>query len=303
VRHPLYTLTNWCLTQLPVDPAGRRCVDETLADWRKEASQSSGPLAALIVPARALWSVLRCLTMVSLRDIRSREGAVLLLRLAGLSIVCMLALIGFRWDDSIVIDGTRVPIGPAPVVLLSVASVLGVMPFLVFASSAIGRRLSTATRLGPALVAGVLMLVAMGWILPAANQSFRQLVFGLHANGPIPPGINERSLVELIAMLFTENTRQALVGLNVRIVFVVAVPVMLVIGTTTRQLRGWRRGVGSVLPVLLLLCPFAIGLNGYVAVAWWPALMAAVLITRALVTGSRTDDLVGNPPAPLVGTR
>jgi hypothetical protein len=287
MRHPLYTLTNWCLTQLPVDAAGRRCVDETLADWRKEASQSSGPLAALIVPARALWSVLRCLTMVSLRDIRSREGAVLL-RLAGLSIVCMLALIGFRWDDSIVIDGTRAPIGPAPVVLLSVASVLGVMPFLVFASSAIGRRLSTATRLGPALVAGVLMLVAMGWIMPAANQSFRQLVFGLHANGPIPPGINERSMVELIAMLFTENTRQALFGLNVRIVFVVAVPVMLVIGTTTRQLRGWRRGVGSVLPVLLLLCPVAIDLNGYVAVAWWPALMAAVLVTRALV---RTDGL------------
>jgi len=283
---PLYAIVRWCLSVLPVDAAGRRCFDETLADWRKEAAQASGLLAALIVPARAMWSVFRCVMMVSLREIRTREGAALLLRLAAFSVAVMLVFIGIRWNDSIDVQGVRVPLGPIPAALLSVVSLLGVMPFLVFVSAAIGRRLSVAPRLGPALVAGAVMFLAMGWVMPATNQAFRQLVFGLQARGPIAPGINEISIVELVEMLFTESAGQAAFGLNVRIVFVVAVPVMLVIGMTSRTLTGWRRVAGSVLPVLMLLLPILVGLNRYGAGAWWPALLAAVLLTRTLASGA-----------------
>src|SRR5688572_21075439 len=121
---PLYTIAKWCLGTLPVDAAGRRVFDETLADWRNEAAQASGPLAALAVPARAVWSVIRCVMMVSLREVRTREGAALLLRVAALSVVCMLVFIGIRWNESIVVQGARVPLGPVPGALLSIASVL-----------------------------------------------------------------------------------------------------------------------------------------------------------------------------------
>lgn len=282
-----YTLTQWGLRILPVDSAGRRCFDETLADWRNESAQASG-LLALVVPARGMWSVVRCVMLVSLRESRSREGAALLLRLAAWSIVCTVVFIGIRWNESIVLQGARVPLGPVPGALLSVQALLTAMPFLAFLCAAAGRRhRAPVPRLGPALVAGVVMFVAIGWAMPAANQAYRESVFALQSSGPVPArGINERSIVELVGMLFTENVRKAAFGLNIRLAFVVAVPVMLVIGMIARTLTGWRRAAGSVLPMLLLLSPALVGLNRYGAVAFWPALLGAVLLTRALVRGA-----------------
>ncbi len=282
----LYTVAQQCLSLLPVDAAGRRCFDETLADWRKEAAQASGVLA-LVVPARAIWSVFRCLMLVSLREIRSREGASVLLRLAAWSIVCMLLFIGFHWNDSIDLEGTRVWMGPIPGVLLSV-QIVTAMPFLAFLCAAVGRRHRAAVpQLGPALVVSAVMFVAMGWALPAANQAYREFVYALQSSVPILPGINERSLIELVGMLFTQDFQRAAFGLSIRLVFMVAVPAMLIAGAAARSLTGWRRAAGSMLPIPVLLLPALIGFNRYSEVAWWPALLAVILITRALASAER----------------
>ena len=288
----LYRVVLWSLGAVPVDAAGRRCLDETMADWRKETATAASRLASLAASARGIRSVFRCVAMVAVREVRSSDGAALLLRLAGWSIALMLVVIGFHWNDSIPLQDGRVPTGPIPGALLSVGMVLGGMPILAFLSAGIGRRRPVpGPRLGPAIFAGAVMFVAMGWVMPATNQAYREFVFSLQSTGPLPqPGINERSAVELVKMLFTDRARQAALGLNVRLVFLVAVPLMLVIGTSARQLGGWRRFTATLLSLLVFGAPLLSDSGGFEAlVLRWPALLALVLITRTLVIGANRE--------------
>jgi len=298
VTGPLYTVARWFLNVLPVDETGRRVFDETLADWKSEAARASGLLGSVIVSLRAVVSVLRSVVMISWRELSSREGLAPLVRLATWSIVSVLLFVAFNWNQSIPVNGVPVAIGPTAVWLRSVNWILALMPLLAFVSAASGRRTSRAPRLGPALVAGVVMLGAMGWAMPAANQVWRELMFALNGGiGTIPRGINERSIVELIGMLPEGNPGSVVAGLNVRMMFMVAVPVMLALGVTARSLNGRRRVAGSVLPVLLLLLPFSSPNSLYGHVGWWPALLAAALVIRALARAER-DAGRGNHVSP-----
>lgn len=289
---PVFRLVGWFLGALPVDAAGRRCFDETLADWRSEAGNVAGVLPTIVIGARALWSVLRCVAMVLTREVRSREGAALLMRLAAWSIFCMLVIIGVRWNDSLQLQDSRVQLGPIPGALLSVGMVLGGMPILAFLSGAIGRRRpAPAPRLGPALVAGVLMFFALGWVLPVTNQAYREAVLAVQSNWVPTRGINELSILELVDMLFTDRARQAVFGLNVRLVFTVAVPAMLVMGVTARQLGGWRRVTVGLLSLLVFGAPLLSNLHSFEALLlMWPALMAAGLTTYFLARSSASPE-------------
>jgi hypothetical protein len=189
--------------------------------------------------------------------------------------------------------------------LLSVGAILTITPLLAFLCAALGRRhRATVPRLGPAIAAGAVTFVLVGWVMPAANQAYRELVFALQSSGPLPrPGINERSIVELLGMLFTEDTQRAAFGLNIRVIFTIAVPVMLVLGLTARTLAGWRRVAGTLLPLLVLLLPVLVGLNRYGEVAWWPALFGAVLVIRGLVHEPNKEGAGGEgSDGSLVGT-
>src|SRR5689334_21055122 len=65
----LYAVTQWCLDLLPVGQSGRRCCDETLADWRKEAAKATRSWAAFVVSVCAMFAVLRCVAGLSLREV------------------------------------------------------------------------------------------------------------------------------------------------------------------------------------------------------------------------------------------
>lgn len=281
----------WILGLLPVQQQGRRPCEETLTDWRNEAAQARGIGCRLLVNARALWSVIRCVSLIAAREVGSREGATLLLRLMAASILSATLFIGFHWNDSITFEGTPTSVGPVAGAWLSIAMVLSVMPLLAFACATIGRRTTrSAPQFGPALMAGLVTFVAFGWLMPITNQAYRELTFALASSaGAVAPGfslqrgINEHSIVELVGMAFTGDVRQAAFGINVRLVFSIAVPVMLVVGATVRSLSGWRRVAGTLLlPVLLVALPALVGLNGLSELAWWPALFAIVLTTRVL---------------------
>jgi hypothetical protein len=289
---PLYTLTQWCLRSLPVDGAGRRVFDETLADWRKEAANATGRRQALVISVRAGLSVVRCVMLICRREIGSREGIASLLRLAAWSTATVLLFVAFNWNRSIPVAGLQVVIGPTAVWLGSVSWALALMPLLAFVSTATGRRTaSMAPRLGPALVAGLVMFGAMGWAMPAANQAWRELVFGLSGGtGPVPPGINERSLVELIGLLSSADSSRALSGLNLRLLFIVAVPVLLVLGLTARSLTGRWRLAATVLPLVVFAIPFLARIDTvYGHASSWVAVLAAVLVTRTLARRAERD--------------
>jgi hypothetical protein len=66
----LYTVTRWWLSVLPVNDAGQRAFEETLADWRKEGAMAGGPLAGTVVAVRAVASVLRSVAGVTVSEIR-----------------------------------------------------------------------------------------------------------------------------------------------------------------------------------------------------------------------------------------
>ena len=283
---PLQSLVTGLLRLLPLNES-RPC-EETLADWRREALDARG-LRRPVVALRALGSVARCVFMISAREARSRESMELLFRVVIVSLVSAMIFIGVRWNESIVVDGARVPLGPVAAALLSVGTFLGAMPFIAFLTAALGRRRAAAPRLGPALVLGVVMFVTMGWVMPVTNQAYREFVFGLQATGPLPRGINELSLVELVEMLFTPNAGSAAFGLNLRLFFVIASPVMLVLGITARSLSGWRRFTSSVLPLVLFCLPLAPLLEWpETFLLAWPALLAAALVTRALARTTTT---------------
>ena len=295
---PPYSVTQWCLSVLPVDDRGRRVFDETLADWKSEATKASGPQGSATVSLRAVASVLRSIAMISSKELSTRKGLAPLLRLATWSFVSVLVFVAFNWNWSIPVEGVQVQIGSTAVLLGSVSSVLAFLPLVAFVSAATGRRGGAQVpRLGPAVVAGLVMFGAMGWGMPAANQAWREMMFALSGgSGAIAPGINERSIVELIGMLLGENLGRVMAGLNVRLMFMVAVPVMLVLGVTARSLQGRRRVAGSVLPVLFLLLPFSS--PSTFGLAWWPALLGAVLVTRALARADRDAAPMPTPRHP-----
>ena len=289
---PAYTLAQGCLRILPVDAAGRRVLDETLADWRREAANAAGRTQAVVVSLRASVSVARSVILICRREICSQEGIASLLRLACWSTVSVLLFVVFNWNRTIPVDGVPVAIGPTAVWLGSVSWMLGLMPLLAFASAATGRRTaSVAPRLGPALVSGLVIFGAMGWAMPAANQAWRELLFGLSGGtGAVPPGINERSIIELVGLLSTAEYSSALSGLNLRLMFTAAVPVLFVLGTTARSLSGRWRLAATVLPLLIFAMPFLARIDTVSGHASsWLAVVAAVLVTRALARGAERD--------------
>ncbi len=286
---PIYAVVRTLLSVLPVDHSGRRVFDETLADWRREAANVSGHLARLAVSVRAIVSVVRGVVMISAREAFNRHGLASLGRLGAWSAMAVLLFVAFNFNRAIPVQGVhhalQRAIGLEAIVLGSVSWVVALLPLLAFMSAASGRQhTARIPRLGPAVVAGVVMLGAMGWAMPAANQAWRETMFALNGGtGPIAQGINERSMVELVGLLTSSQFSSAASALNLRLVFIVAVPVLLVLGLTARSLGGRWRLAASVLPLLVFAIPFMVRIDSpYGHASSWPALIAAVLLTRAI---------------------
>jgi hypothetical protein len=285
----VYAIARWVLWQLPVDAAGRRVFDETLADWRKER----GAL-------RGVCAVIRSVLMVSGRELTSGEGANGFRRLSSWSMACLIVALAFNWNQSVLVDGSPVSVGPTVIALGSLAWVVSLLPLIAFVSMTWGHRLARpAPRLGSALALGLVMMGVMGWGLPAAFQSYRELVFALTSGLAAPvagtpaPGWNERSLVELF-ILVGDGWSGALSALNLRLFFIVAVPVMLILGATARSMAGKWRLAATAFPLVTFGMPFLARVGAaYVTPALWGSLLVATLVVGVLAEkdhANRADD-------------
>jgi hypothetical protein len=285
VRGPAYLIAEVCLRLLPVTARGRRVFDEALADWRSEAAGARS-MQRPLVAARALWSIARCVAMVSFREIRTREGMAPLFRITAWSVVVAAV---FGWKQTVDLAAGGLAIGPGVALLGSVAWIVSFLPLVAFISGAVGRRLTTpAVRLGPAVAIGLVMFLAMGWLVPAAFQAWREMVFALNSGtGPLPPGWSERSLSELVPMLFSWQSARAAEALNGRLFWMTAVPVLLAIGITVRSMPGRLRLVGTVIPILLFCLPALPQFSrSSILLLMWMALFGAVLVTYVLARSS-----------------
>jgi hypothetical protein len=290
----LYRLVRWGLRVVPVDASGRRVLDETLADWRRERGNAHAPVQRMIVALRSCAAVLRGLVLVSMREVQSQEGRAVLVRLAAWTAAGLLAFFALQWELLYKFGPTGgVLYGYDSLGLLSVSWITGLMPLLAFLSAAWAKRTgSPGPCLGPALIVAVATLALIGWVTPAAGQAFRELTLVRSGGTLLPQGLAELSLFDLIGRLSTERWAQAAALLNSRILWVIAAPVLLALGTTVRAFAGWRRLAGSVLPLLLFVAPFAMGIRWWPNQLWafWGGLLGSALLVHWLARHPGGDD-------------
>jgi len=150
----LYRVSAWLLGLLPVDDAGRRVFDETLADWRREGRTFSGVLA-----------VVRSVLLVSWRDFVSAPMGTMALRIVAWSVLwVVLGLVVGRyvWGD----QGRGLDVvSYAPIAVVATAFFL---PAAVLLSAV--RLRTRVPALGLSLTLALLAVALMGWAVPAANR-------------------------------------------------------------------------------------------------------------------------------------
>src|SRR5688572_3502291 len=167
MSHVFYVLVHRWFEVLPVDEAGRRVFDETLADWRREAARASGPLARVLMCVRAVFAVLRAVVGVSFRE-------VMLIRRSGMLVRVFLWTAGYLLAMTLIIQ-----LSPE-VVDLSVVSqgyflvslVAFIFPVALLLATGLGRARQPVPALGAALVALLVGAPLLGWALPIANRAF-----------------------------------------------------------------------------------------------------------------------------------
>ncbi len=164
---PLYAVVRWALGVLPVDKSGRRIFDETLADWRREAERSSGPLSGVVVSARAMFSVLRCVTGVSLREVA-------LIGQSGVLARVFLWTVGY-----LVVANLIVQLSPNIWTLTlssrlyrQVAFLAYFLPVAVLLATALGSKQRPAPSLGLGLSTLLVAAALLGWGVPLTNRAF-----------------------------------------------------------------------------------------------------------------------------------
>ena len=167
---PLYALTQWWVSVLPVDAAGRRCFDETLADWRREAANAKGSWAALIVSVRALFAVLRCVAGITIREVA-------LIRQSGVLTRVCLWTVAYLAIVTLIVQLT--PDSPSILKLSAIsrlytqmAVVASFFPIALMLATGLGGKRRPVPGLGIALVALLIGFPLLGWGLPIANRAF-----------------------------------------------------------------------------------------------------------------------------------
>ena len=256
------------VTLLPLDPGGRRAVEETLEDWRYELGQATTPAATTPAGIRGALAVAGALCRIAVFDTRhaapyrtAATATLLALLLSGLTVAA-----GWQGPAGIpVMDAMQLCL------LLSIANVpIAMAQFLAILPVKSERE----SFFGVAIVASAFCLISLGWVVPDANQEFRErtrhhhaLSHGQDVRGPLSRGVNERRLGVLIADA-AAGDRAARHGLLVRASIVLSVPVFCLLGVHARAFARAQRLIAWA-PALAIAC---LGLSWAVATLVSPAI-------------------------------
>ncbi len=164
---PLYEVARWWLGILPMDEAGRRSCDETLADWRREAAKAEGNWAALVVSVRAMFALVRCVAGVSLREVAliRRSGVLTRMFLWTLAYLAIMAVI-------VQLSPNIWKLSPTSRIYAQVAVVASFLPIALLLATGFGGRRRPVPGVGLALVGLLIGFPLLGWGVPMANRAF-----------------------------------------------------------------------------------------------------------------------------------
>jgi hypothetical protein len=194
------------LDLLVPDERDRRAIDETLADWREEREQETGP-GRLMADARGLLACARVLAASAIMPFRQGD----LWRYFFWTLASSVALGGFM-TMSWALE-TSIPARLS----LWLALLPGALTFTVGLTAAFGFGLRPGQKLPvlAAIAGGFACVVALaGWLAPESNQYFRETAaMTLNPGAPAPPrGLAEHRLPSVLAGLWSEDPRAQLLA-------------------------------------------------------------------------------------------
>jgi hypothetical protein len=296
---------------------GRRAIEETLADWRKERGRADSIVRVCAIDARGLLALNRVLAGMVLKDMATGQLWRMLFLTIVVSAAASLVMIvpylaglpaSSATPNSLLAALMLVPNGLASVMPLMLSLGLGL------------RRDRPAPVMGIVVVTMAFLVVMFGWGVPMANQAFRELVSSSFWDWTVPPpvpGLAELTLPGLVDVVRHGNLidgLNALRVLNVRTSLVVAAPVVFFLGLAIRNLlrnRYWRlaQALGPLVTIGLTMLGTAVAAAAFNAIDWplaerarpfnpdiWATIVLASLVTVALALFTKPGTgKLGNP--------
>ena len=173
MRRLAATMLSW----IPFDPSSRRAIDETLLDWAHERAAAATPGARIAVNLRSTLALLRALVFASAAETWRVPTVWFVSRLL---ILLILPASLLTWPAfARLATSLKFPSLPAvdafAMLVLNTATAIAPLAFFYFPGWLPRRR--PVPLLGLALAAACLTLLATGWIVPATNQRFREVVY------------------------------------------------------------------------------------------------------------------------------
>lgn len=276
---------------------GRRALDETIADWRKERSSAASGFDRIVVDVRTAAGILRVFLLVA------REGLVRgeVWRFLVCTIFAAAALAAVQ-----VIPSAATASGATVLEILSLFPVAMVVSGVVTGAFGFGLKKDRPFPGLPLILAAVLLMVlSVGFLVPELNQYYREAVFARLADSDaaaaLPRGTSETSVVELVRLATTNEggSLPARRALEHHLAVIIAAPTMLLLGAALRgrisTRRKWRTaqiagGLGAF--VVFIVGGAAGAVLGEFALAAWPSLYRSDLQTLPWWCGIATSLIV-----------
>jgi len=228
---------------LPLDGAARRAVDETLADWRCEARDTTTSGGRLLADVVGTAAVIGAIARLALDEVRMPASWPVVARVVGLALTvsALIAMIG-AWSTLAAAEW------PTAVTLFVALLPITLGSYLPLVALTPPFRLQRGVPvLGVCLLLGVMTAANLGWVTPAAKRSFRtnavDVLVERAGDAPAQPSDPERSVPALVGRVMAGgfDGSSAAYTLSDRAALSATAPAFLLLGIQARRFSRYRR--------------------------------------------------------------
>jgi lipopolysaccharide export LptBFGC system permease protein LptF len=235
-----------------LEPRARRAIDETLLDWAHESQLARDPLAGLLCHARAASALGRTITTIVLQEVAELPKNTVWLRATVWLIVPFLTYLSSY--NSLLPPAADAGAHLIKALLLFPSWLVMFGPVALFLAAIWHPRAGRPRTpfLGLAVLSLAVALVNAGWVMPAANQEFREVTFRwTGGKGPLVRGAAELTLPQLLSTDSFRPRHAKEKQLHARLAFVASCPVLVMLAGQLHDSRRRNRCFAAVLVWLL----------------------------------------------------